>query len=59
MAKITPNIKVEDIKGLEEHIEKIVEEKIQKKIASFFEENEIDIEKLKEKLNKVDAKIYM
>lgn len=56
MPKLTPNIKAEEIKNLDKYIEKIVEKKVQEKIASFFEENDIDIEKLKEKLNKKELK---
>lgn len=43
-------IKIEQIKGLEEYIDKKVEEKVKEKLESFFEENGIDLKRLKESL---------
>jgi len=50
------NIKVEEIEGLDEYIEKRINEKVNEKIKALFEENDIDIEKL----NKIiKTKVYI
>ena len=63
MPKLTPNIKAQDVKGLQEFIEEIVqnelESKVEQIVKNYLEKEDIDIEKLKKCVNKVDAKIIM
>ena len=63
MATIKPNIKAQDVKGLQEFIEEIVqnelESKVEQIVKNYLEKEDIDIEKLKKCVNKVDAKIMM
>jgi translation elongation factor EF-G len=44
MLKLTPNIKAQDVKGLKEFVEEIVK--------SYLEKEDIDIEKLRDCVNK-------
>jgi hypothetical protein len=63
MPKLTPNIKAQDVKGLQEFIEEIVqnelESKVEQIVKNYLEKEDIVIEKLKKCVNKVDAKIMM
>ena len=63
MPKLTPNIKAQDEKGLQENIEVIVqnelESKVEQIVKNYLEKEDIVIEKLKKCVNKVDAKIMM
>ena len=63
MPKLTPNIKAQDVKGLQEFIEEIVqnelESKVEQIVKNYLEKEDIVIEKLKKCVNKVDAKIIM
>ena len=63
MATIKPNIKAQDVKGLKEFVEEIVqnelESKVEQIVKNYLEKEDIDIEKLKKCVNKVDAKIIM
>ena len=51
-------IRIEQIEDLEEYIDKKVEEKVKEKIEVFFEENDIDLDRLKDSL-KPKAEIKM
>ena len=63
MPKLTPNIKAQDVKGLQEFIEEIVqnelESKVEQIVKNYLEKEDIVIEKLKKCVNKVDAKIMI
>ena len=63
MPKLTPNIKAQDVKGLQEFIEEIVQNELKSKVEqivkNYLEKEDIDIEKLKKCVNKVDVKIIM
>jgi len=60
---IKPNIKAQDVKGLKEFVEEMVQKELESKVEqivkNYLEKEDIDIEKLKECVNKVDAKIIM
>ena len=63
MATIKPNIKHQDVKNLKEFEEEIVQNELESKVEqivnNYLEKEDIDIEKLKKCVNKVDAKIMM
>ena len=63
MATIKPNIKAQDVKGLKEFVEEMVQKELESKVEqivkNYLEKEDIDIEKLKKCVNKVDAKIMM
>ena len=63
MPKLTPNIKAQDVKGLQEFIEEILQNELESKVEqilkNYLEKEDIVIEKLKKCVNKVDAKIMM
>ena len=63
MPKLTPNIKAQDVKGLKEFVEEMVQKELESKVEqivkNYLEKEDIDIEKLKKCVNKVDAKIMM
>ena len=63
MSVIKPNIKAQDVKGLKEFVEEMVQKELESKVEqivkNYLEKEDIDIEKLKECVNKVDAKIIM
>lgn len=63
MATIKPNIKAQDVKGLKEFVEEMVQKELESKVEqivkNYLEKEDIDIEKLKKCVNKVDAKIIM
>jgi predicted transcriptional regulator len=64
MATIKPNIKAQDVKGLKEFVEEIVqkelESRIEELVKNYIEKEDIDIEKLRDCVNKkADAKIIM
>ena len=63
MATIKPNIKAQDVKNLKEFVEEIVQNELKSKVEqivkNYLEKEDIDIEKLKKCVNKVDVKIIM
>lgn len=63
MPKLTPNIKAQDVKGLTEFIDEIVQKELESRVEgivkNYLEKEGIDIEKLKKCINKVDVKIIM
>ena len=63
MATIKPNIKAQDVKNLKEFVEETVQNELKSKVEqivkNYLEKEDIDIEKLKKCVNKVDAKIMM
>ena len=63
MSVIKPNIKAQDVKGLQEFVEEIVqnelESKVEQIVKNYLEKEDIDIEKLKKCVNKSNMKIIM
>jgi len=63
MATRIPNIKAQDVKGLQEFIEEVVqkelESRVEKIVKNYLEKEDIDIDKLKECVSKNNAKILM
>ena len=63
MSVIKPNIKAQDVKDLKEFVEEMVQKELESKVEqivkNYLEKEDIDIEKLKKCVNKVDAKIIM
>ncbi len=64
MPKLTPNIKAQDVKGLTEFIDEIVQKELESRVEgivkNYLEKEGIDIDKLRDCINKkVDAKIIM
>lgn len=64
MPKITPNISAQDVKGLKEFVEEIIQKELESRVEeivkNYLKKEDIDIEKLRDCVNKkVDAKIIM
>jgi len=58
-----PNIKVQDVKGLKEFIEEIVqnefESNVEQIVKNYLEKEDIDIEKLKECVKQTGKKVHI
>jgi len=60
---VKPNIKFQDVKGLKEFIEEIVqnefESKVEQIVKNYLEKKNIDIEKLKECVKQTGKKVHI